>query len=97
MSFDLDAFPPSGPRTALEVGRLLDAEEQRLINGTDDALRRSGQHGLQWQNVTAIAIDDQDLLGRTTPGTGSNASCARRSVLGVTWLGFLALPQDGCP
>lgn len=38
MSFDLQAFPPSGPRTVSEVRQLLDAEEQRLITGTDDRL-----------------------------------------------------------
>jgi hypothetical protein len=36
VSFDLQAFPPSGPRTVSEVRRLLDAEEQRLVTGTDD-------------------------------------------------------------
>ena len=38
MSFDLLVFPPSGPATAAEVRRLLDAEEQRLISGADSAL-----------------------------------------------------------
>ena len=38
VSFDLQAFPPSGPRTVPEVLQVLDAEEQRLITGTDDAL-----------------------------------------------------------
>ncbi len=38
VSFHLQAFPPSGPRTVLEVRQLLDAEEQRLITGTDDSL-----------------------------------------------------------
>jgi hypothetical protein len=38
VSFDLQAFPPSGPRTVSEVRRLLDAEERRLVTGTDDPL-----------------------------------------------------------
>jgi hypothetical protein len=38
VSFDLEAFPPSGPRTVSEVHQLLDAEEQRLITGADDPL-----------------------------------------------------------
>jgi hypothetical protein len=38
VSFDLQAFPPSGPRTVLEVRQLLDAEEHRLVTGTDDPL-----------------------------------------------------------
>jgi hypothetical protein len=38
VSFDLNAFPPSGPRTVWEVRQLLDAEEQRLVTGADDPL-----------------------------------------------------------
>jgi hypothetical protein len=38
VSFDLQAFPPSGPRTVSEVRQLLDAEEQRLVTGIDDPL-----------------------------------------------------------
>lgn len=38
MSFDLRAFPPSGPRTVSEVRQLLDAEEQGLVIGTDNPL-----------------------------------------------------------
>jgi hypothetical protein len=41
VSFDLCAFPANGPRTVSEVHQLLDAEEQRFIdgmNGTDDAI-----------------------------------------------------------
>ena len=38
MSFDLHAFPPSGPRTVAEVLQLLEAEEQRLLSGAGDAL-----------------------------------------------------------
>jgi hypothetical protein len=38
VSFDLYAFPPTGPRTVSEVRQLLDAEEQGLITGADDAL-----------------------------------------------------------
>ena len=38
MSFDLYAFPSSGPRTVLEVCQLMDAEEQRLLTGADDVL-----------------------------------------------------------
>jgi hypothetical protein len=37
VSFDLYAFPPPGPRTVSEVRQLLEAEEQRLVGGTDDA------------------------------------------------------------
>ena len=42
VSFDLHVFPPSGPRTVAEVWRLLDAEEQRLLSGSDDALPPPG-------------------------------------------------------
>ena len=42
MSFDVQAFPPSGPRTVSEVHQLLDAEEQRWITGTDDRLPALG-------------------------------------------------------
>lgn len=35
MTFDLYAFPPSGPRTVPEVHQLMEAEEQRLASGTD--------------------------------------------------------------
>jgi len=38
VSFDLYAFPSSGPRTVLEVCQLMDAEEQRLLTGADDVL-----------------------------------------------------------
>jgi hypothetical protein len=38
VSFDLQAFPPSGPRTVSEVRQLLDTEEQRLITGTGEPL-----------------------------------------------------------
>jgi len=48
VSFDLEAFPPSGPRPALEARRLLDAEEQRLINGTGDALHQFGPEMTQF-------------------------------------------------
>ncbi len=37
MSFDLYAFPPSGPKTLDEVHHLLDAEELRLQGGDDRA------------------------------------------------------------
>jgi hypothetical protein len=48
VSFDLKAFPPSGPGTALEVRWLLDAEQQRLINETDDALAPFGSETTQF-------------------------------------------------
>jgi hypothetical protein len=38
VSFDLQAFPPSGPRTVADVLQLLEAEEQRLLSGAGDAL-----------------------------------------------------------
>jgi hypothetical protein len=38
VSFDLCAFPSSGPRTVLEVCQLMEAEEQRLLTGADDVL-----------------------------------------------------------
>ncbi len=48
VSFHLQAFPPSGPRTVLEVRQLLDAEEQRLITGTDDSLPPFGPEMTQF-------------------------------------------------
>jgi hypothetical protein len=43
MSFDLQAFPPSGPRTVPDVRRLLAAEEQRLITGIGNPLPPFGR------------------------------------------------------
>jgi hypothetical protein len=43
VSFDLQAFPPSDPRTVPEVRQLLDAEEQRLVSSTGDALPPFGE------------------------------------------------------
>jgi hypothetical protein len=48
VSFHLEAFPPSGPRTVPEVLQLLHAEEQRLISGTDDALPPFGPEMTQF-------------------------------------------------
>src|SRR5712691_8905362 len=49
VSFDLTAFPSTGPRTVPEVRQLLDDEEQRLVSeeqgptsATDDALAGPG-------------------------------------------------------
>ena len=42
MSFDLHAFPPSGPRTVAEVHQLLEAEEQRLVSGVGDVIPPPG-------------------------------------------------------
>lgn len=50
MSFDLYAYPPSGPRTVWEVRQLLDAEEQRLITGADDALPPFGPEMTRFVN-----------------------------------------------
>ena len=59
MSFDLQAFPPSGPRTLAEVRLLLDAEEQRLVTGTDEALPPFGPEMTQF-------IDE--IIGRWPSG-----------------------------
>jgi len=50
VSFDLDAFPPSGPRTVWEVHQLPDAEEQRLVTGADDPLPSLGPEMARFVN-----------------------------------------------
>ena len=42
------AFPPSGPRTVAEVRLLLDAEEERLVTGTDEVLPPFGPEMTQF-------------------------------------------------
>ena len=64
MSFDLHAFPPSGPRTVAEVHQLLEAEEQRLLSGAGDVLpppgpemaRFLGELERQWPSL----VEDPD-------------------------------------
>jgi hypothetical protein len=41
MSFDLYVFPPTGPATIPDVHRLMETEEDRLVNGTDSESPRS--------------------------------------------------------
>jgi hypothetical protein len=48
VSFDLMAFPPSGPRALREVLQVLDAEEQRLIAGTGEVLPPFGPEMTQF-------------------------------------------------
>jgi hypothetical protein len=50
VSFDLHAFPPTGPRTVSEVRQLMDAEEQRLITATHDALPPLGPEMVRFKD-----------------------------------------------
>jgi hypothetical protein len=50
VSFDLHAFPPSGPRTVAEVHQLLEAEEQRLVSGAGDVIPPPGPEMARFLN-----------------------------------------------
>ena len=50
MSFDLYAFPPTGPTTVAEVRLLMEAEEGRLESDPDSPLPPPGQEMAQFLN-----------------------------------------------
>jgi hypothetical protein len=84
VSFDLDAFPPSGPRTVWEVRQLLDAEEQRLVTGADDPLPPLGPEMARFVNEVEqrwpSLEDDPGSPWSVSPGwqpmTGGGTGCA---------------------
>jgi len=86
VSFDLDAFPPSGPRTVWEVRQLLDAEEQRLVTGADDPLPPFGPEMARFVNEVErrwpSLEDDPDSPWSVSPGwqpmTGGRTGCTIR-------------------